>query len=262
MKHHQSTVALVTGSTSGIGLGVARSLAQKGYNLLLHGLGDEAANQKLCDDLAGDYEIKVSLSSADLQDASTGAALVRQAHEELGSCDVIVNNAGIQHVAPIENFPVEKWNAILAINLSAAFHTTQAALPAMRAKGFGRIINIASVHGLVGSPNKSAYVAAKHGLLGLTKVIALEMAGSGITCNAICPGWVKTPLVEKQIIEIANREKISIEQAENNLLFEKQPSLKFVTPEQIGELAVYLASEAAAQMTGAALPIDGGWTAR
>ncbi|NDG05408.1 MAG: SDR family oxidoreductase, partial [Alphaproteobacteria bacterium] len=189
------------------------------------------------------------------------AAMVQQAQEKFGRVDVMVNNAGIQFVSAIENFPLEKWHAVLATNLSSVFYATRSVLPLMRAQQFGRIINIASAHGLVASANKSAYVAAKHGVVGLTKVTALETAGTGITCNAICPGWVLTPLVQKQIDAIAEREKISNDDASKKLLSEKQPSLQFVTPEQVGALAVFLCSDAAAQMTGSSYSIDGGWTA-
>jgi 3-hydroxybutyrate dehydrogenase len=206
--------------------------------------------------------VKVGYHAADMSRPAEIAALVEAATRELGGVDILVNNAGIQHVAPVEEFPVEKWDAILAINLSAAFHAIRAALPQMKRRGWGRVINIASTHGLVASVHKVAYVAAKHGIVGLTKVVALETATTGITCNAICPGWVLTPLVQKQIDALAAREKLSIEQASVRLLGEKQPSLQFTTPEQIGALAVFLCSEAAAQMRGAALPVDGGWLAQ
>jgi 3-hydroxybutyrate dehydrogenase len=255
-------VALVTGSTSGIGLGIAEAFAQKGYDLLIHGLGAPAETSALCERLAKQYNATIIFSDADLLQESAGGELVKKAARELGRIDVLVNNAGIQHVSPIETFPVAKWNAIIALNLSSAFHTTQAALPLMRQQKHGRIINIASVHGLVASVHKAAYVAAKHGLLGLTKVTALETAGSGITCNAICPGWVKTPLVVKQIEDRAKAQNIPIAVAEHALLSEKQPSGQFVTIEQLGELAVFLSSEAASGMTGAALPMDGAWSAQ
>jgi 3-hydroxybutyrate dehydrogenase len=253
--------AIVTGSTSGIGLGVARALAAQGANVMLNGFGAAAEIEALKTDLAT-RGVKVGYHAADMSRPAEIAALVEAATRELGGVDILVNNAGIQHVAPVEEFPVEKWDAILAINLSAAFHAIRAALPQMKRRGWGRVINIASTHGLVASVHKVAYVAAKHGIVGLTKVVALETATTGITCNAICPGWVLTPLVQKQIDALAAREKLSIEQASVRLLGEKQPSLQFTTPEQIGALAVFLCSEAAAQMRGAALPVDGGWLAQ
>jgi 3-hydroxybutyrate dehydrogenase len=253
---------LVTGSTSGIGLGIANSFAAEGANVVLNGFGDAAAIERERAGLEQRHGIRAIYDGADVSKWPPVEAMVARATREFGGVDVIVNNAGIQHVADIENFPLDKWDAILATNLSAAFYGTRAALPGMRARGWGRVINIASAHGLVGSAQKSAYVAAKHGVVGLTKVAALETAGSGITVNAICPGWVKTPLVEKQIEDNAKSKNISIEAAEHELLEEKQPSLQFVTPEQIGGLALFLCSDAAAQITGSALPIDGGWTAR
>jgi 3-hydroxybutyrate dehydrogenase len=253
--------AIVTGSTSGIGLGIARALAAQGAGVMLNGFGSPAQ----IDALKGDLEkrgVKVAYNAADMSKPAEIAALVEAATRELGGVDILVNNAGIQHVAPVEQFPVERWDAVLAVNLSAAFHAIRAALPHMKRRGWGRIINIASTHGLVASVNKAAYVAAKHGIVGLTKVVALETATTGVTCNAICPGWVLTPLVQKQIDELAAREKLSLEQASVRLLGEKQPSLQFTTPEQIGALAVFLCSEAAVQMRGAALPVDGGWLAQ
>jgi 3-hydroxybutyrate dehydrogenase len=253
--------AIVTGSTSGIGLGIARALVAEGADIMLNGFGAAAD----IDALRGEFAkrgVKVGYSAADMSKPAEIAALVEAATRELGRVDILVNNAGIQHVAPVEAFPVEKWDAILAVNLSAAFHAIRAALPQMKSRGWGRIINIASAHGLVASVNKSAYVAAKHGILGLTKVVALETATTGITCNAICPGWVLTQLVQKQIDDLAAREKLSGEQARARLLGEKQPSMQFATPEQIGALAVFLCSEGAAQMRGAALPVDGGWVAQ
>jgi 3-hydroxybutyrate dehydrogenase len=255
-------VALVTGSTSGIGLGIARSLAGAGANVVLNGFGDPALIDKLLAEFKSQYDVKASYSAADMSQPAGIAAMFAQAARELGGVDILVNNAGIQHVAPVEEFPGEKWDAVIAINLSAAFHAIRAALPHMKAKKWGRIINIASTHGLVASAQKAAYVAAKHGLLGLTKVVALETATTGITCNAICPGWVLTPLVQKQIDDRAAREKTSIEKARVELLREKQPSLEFATPEQIGATALFLCSPGAAQIRGIALPVDGGWTAQ
>jgi 3-hydroxybutyrate dehydrogenase len=255
-------VALVTGSTSGIGLGIARTLAAAGADVLLNGFGDPALIEKLLADLKSQYRVRAAHSPADMSKPAEIAGMVAQAARELGGVDILVNNAGIQHVSPVDEFPVEKWDAVIAINLSAAFHAIRAALPHMKARNWGRIINTASTHGLVASANKAAYVAAKHGILGLTKVVALETATSAITCNAICPGWVLTPLVQKQIDERAVREKISVETARTELLREKQPSLEFATPEQIGAAALFLCSQAAAQIRGIALPVDGGWTAQ
>ena len=255
-------VALVTGSTSGIGLGIARALADAGTHVVLNGFGDKALIDKLVAEFRSRYKVKVDHSAADLSKPAEIAAMVAQAARELGGVDILVNNAGIQHVAPVEDFPVEKWDAVIAINLSAAFHATRVALPHMKARNWGRIINVASTHGLVASAQKSAYVAAKHGILGLTKVVALETATTGITCNAICPGWVLTPLVQKQIDAIAAREKLAPDAAKMKLLGEKQPSLEFATPEQIGAAALFLCSQAAAQIRGIALPVDGGWTAQ
>jgi 3-hydroxybutyrate dehydrogenase len=255
-------VALVTGSTSGIGLGIARVLAAAGADVLLNGFGDPALVEKLLADLKSRYRVRAAYSGADMSKPADIAAMVAQAARELGGVDILVNNAGIQHVSPVDEFPVEKWDAVIAVNLSAAFHAIRAALPRMKAKGWGRVINIASTHGLVASVHKAAYVAAKHGILGLTKVVALETAATGITCNAICPGWVLTPLVQKQIDERAARERIPAERARVELLREKQPSLEFATPEQIGAAALFLCSPAAAQIRGIALPVDGGWTAQ
>ena len=254
--------AVVTGSTSGIGLAIARELAANGANLVINGFGDADEIEKQRIDLELEFDVKVSYINADLMRGEATRAFIDQAASALGGVDILVNNAGIQHTDPIENFPVERWDAIIALNLSAVFHGTAAALPYMKKKGWGRIINIASAHGLVASAYKSAYVAAKHGVVGLTKVTALENAGSGITCNAICPGWVRTPLVEKQIEALAQKHGISIEDAAKELLAEKQPSLQFVTPKQLGAAAVFLASEGADQMTGTTLSLDGGWTAR
>ena len=255
-------VALVTGSTSGIGLGIARALAGVGANVMLNGFGDKALIDKLLAEFESQYGVKAAHSPADMSKPAEIAAMVAQAGRELGGVDILVNNAGIQHVAPVEEFPLEKWDAVIAINLSAAFHAVRAALPHMKARNWGRIINIASTHGLVASAQKAAYVAAKHGILGLTKVVALETATTDVTCNAICPGWVLTPLVQKQIDDRAAREKIDPAAAKVKLLGEKQPSLEFATPEQIGAAALFLCSAAAAQIRGIALPVDGGWTAQ
>ncbi len=255
-------VALVTGSTSGIGLGIATAFAQQGADIVLNGFGDAAEIEKLRAELADKHGVKVIYDGADLSKGSAVRELVENTVRQLGRIDILVNNAGIQHTALIEDFPAEKWDAILALNLSAVFHGTAAALPHMKKQGSGRIINIASAHGLVASASKSAYVAAKHGVVGFTKVTALETAGQGITANAICPGWVRTPLVEKQITALAEKNGVDQEAAARELLSEKQPSLQFVTPEQLGGTAVFLASDAAAQITGTTVSVDGGWTAR
>jgi 3-hydroxybutyrate dehydrogenase len=255
-------VALVTGSTSGIGLGIAAALAAEGADIALNGFGDPALIASLEEDLRERHGVRCAHFAADMGKPAEIAAMVSSVQAKLGSLDILVNNAGIQHVAPIEQFPDDRWDAILAINLSSSFHTIKRALPAMRAAGFGRIINIASAHGLVASAQKSAYVAAKHGLLGLTKAIALETAQSGITVNAICPGWVLTPLVQKQIDARAAASGRSIDEAKKDLLSEKQPSLEFVTPEQLGALAVFLCRAAANQIRGAAYSVDGGWVSQ
>jgi len=255
-------VALVTGSTSGIGLGIARALAQQGADIMLNGFGEAAAIAQLQQELASAYGVRVSHHAADMSKPAEIAEMIRATESTLGRLDVLVNNAGIQHVAPIEEFPIDRWDAVIAINLSSAFHTIRAALPGMKQRGFGRIINIASVHGLVASVQKAAYVAAKHGLVGLTKVVALETAQSPITCNAICPGWVLTPLVQKQVDARAQSKSMSNDDAKRDLLMEKQPSGEFVTPEQLGALAVFLCSDAATQIRGAAWNMDGGWAAQ
>lgn len=254
-------VALVTGSTSGIGLGIARALAEAGSAVVLNGFGDAAGIAATADQIAGAHGVKVSYSGADMTDPEAIATMIATTLSDHGRLDVLVNNAGIQHVAPLDQFPVSKWDAILSINLSSAFHTMRLALPAMRKNRFGRIINIASAHGLVASPFKAAYVAAKHGIVGLTKVAALETAEEGITCNAICPGYVYTPLVEAQIDGQAKAHGISREQVVHDVLLAQQPNKRFATVEELGALTVFLASDAAASITGAALPVDGGWTA-
>ena len=255
-------VAVVTGSTSGIGLGIARKLAAGGADLMLNGFGEAAAIEKLRKEIAATHGVRVAFSGADLSKPAEATGLVEQATRELGRVDVLVNNAGIQHVAPVHEFPIEKWDAIIAINLTAVFLAIRAALPQMLKRDWGRIINIASVHGLVASAEKAPYVASKHGVVGLTKAVALETATTGITSNAICPGWVLTPLVQKQIDALGAKEKLSPGDAKIRLLGEKQPSLEFTTPEQLGALAVFLCSDEAAQLNGVALPVDGGWTAR
>ncbi|MGB8434208.1 MAG: 3-hydroxybutyrate dehydrogenase [Burkholderiales bacterium] len=255
-------VALVTGSTSGIGLGIAKALAADGANLVLNGFGDKQAIDQLCKDVAKTHGVKVSHSGADMMKPAEIAAMIETATREHGRVDIVVNNAGIQHVAPVHEFPVDRWDAVIAINLTAPFLITRAVLPQMFERKWGRIINIASTHGLVASAEKSAYVASKHGILGFTKAVALETATTGVTCNAICPGWVLTPLVQKQIDDLAAREKLSPEDAKVKLLAEKQPSLEFTTPEQLGALAVFLCSDAAVNIRGAEVPVDGGWVAR
>jgi 3-hydroxybutyrate dehydrogenase len=254
-------VSLVTGSTSGIGLGIARALAEAGSAVVLNGFGVAAEIARTQDQIEAEFGVKVSYSAADMTSQDAIAEMIAAAVASHGRLDILVNNAGIQHVAPLDRFPVEKWDAILAINLSSAFHTIRLALPAMRQNKFGRIINIASAHGLVASPFKAAYVAAKHGIVGLTKVAALETAEDGITCNAICPGYVYTPLVEAQIDGQAKAHGISREQVIHDVLLAQQPNKRFATVEELGALTVFLASDAAASITGIALPVDGGWTA-
>ena len=255
-------VAVVTGSTSGIGLGIARALGAAGADLVINGFGDAAEIEKLRKELASAHGVRVAFVAADLSRQAEATALIENATREMGRVDIVVNNAGIQHVSAVQDFPLDKWDAVVAINLTTPFVTTRAVLPQMLERNWGRIVNIASVHGLVASVDKSAYVASKHGVVGLTKVVALETATTGITCNAICPGWVLTPLVQKQIDALAEREKLSPEDAKTRLLGEKQPSLEFTTPAQLGALTVFLCSDAAAQLNGVALPVDGGWTAR
>lgn len=254
--------ALITGSTSGIGLGIAHTLAQAGANLLINGFAQTDEIETLIKELTDTYQVRVDYHGADMSQADQIQAMMEFAQHSLGGVDILINNAGIQHVATVEEFPVEKWDAILAINLTSAFHTIRLALPAMRLKNWGRIINVASVHGLVASANKSAYVAAKHGLVGLTKTVALETAKTSITCNAICPGFVLTPLVQKQVDAKALELNISNEGAKQQLLAEKQPSGEFVTPEQLGNLVVFLCSDAASQVRGVAWNMDGAWTAQ
>ena len=255
--------ALVTGSTSGIGLGIAIALARQGANIVLNGFGDVEAPRAQVLDAGKAAGIEVGYHGADMSKATDIEAMMKYAAAEFGRVDILVNNAGIQHVAKVQDFPVEKWDAILAINLSSAFHTTRLALPAMQQANWGRIINVASVHGLVGSAEKSAYVAAKHGIVGLTKVTALENATTGVTCNAICPGWVLTPLVQKQVDAKAAAQGISNEDATRQLLGEKEPSMQFTTPEELGELAVFFfCSTAANNVRGVAWNMDGGWAAQ
>ena len=254
--------ALVTGSTSGIGLAIARAFAKEGANLVINGFGDKAEIEKERSGIESEFGVKARYSAADMSKHSDIAEMIAQAERDFGSLDVLVNNAGIQYVANVEDFPVERWDAIIAINLSSSFHSIRAALPGMKKRKWGRIINIASAHGLVASGQKAAYVAAKHGLVGLTKVVAIETANAGITCNAICPGWVLTPLVQKQVDARAKEAGISVEQAKVELLSEKQPMHEFSKPENIGALAVFLASDAAASITGSAYSIDGGWVAQ
>jgi 3-hydroxybutyrate dehydrogenase len=255
-------VALVSGSTSGIGLGIARALAGAGADIVLNGFGDAAQIEALRSEIAGSNGVKVTYDGADISKPEQIASMVAGAVKAHGSVDILVNNAGIQFTAPVEDFPDERWDAIIAINLSAVFHGMKAAIPGMKAKGWGRIINVASAHGLVASPQKAAYVAAKHGVLGLTKVAAIELANSGITVTAICPGWVLTPLVEKQLHARAEKEGKTLEQITHDLVAEKQPMVKFTTPEQVGGLALFLTSDAASTITGVPLSIDGGWTAQ
>ncbi len=250
--------ALVTGSTSGIGLGIAKALARQGANIVLNGFGDHATPEKDIQALG----VKTAYHGADMSKPDEIEDMMKFSAQQFGRVDILVNNAGIQHVAPIEQFPVERWDAVIAINLSSAFHTTRLALPAMQAANWGRIINVASVHGLVASVQKAAYVAAKHGIVGLTKVTALENATSGVTCNAICPGWVLTPLVQKQVDAKAAALGICNDEATKLLLGEKEPSMQFTTPEELGELAVFFCSAAAGNVRGVAWNMDGGWVAQ
>ena len=253
---------IVTGSTSGIGLGMAEAFAAEGMNVMLNGFGDKAEIEAIRGRLAAEHGIDAAYHGADMTKPAEIEDLFKKAERTFGTVDVIVNNAGIQFVAPIEEFPPEKWDAIIAINLSSAFHLTRHAIAPMKSRGWGRVINLCSAHGLVASPFKSAYVAAKHGILGLTKTVALEVAEHGVTVNAICPGYVLTPLVEKQIPDQAKSRGITEEQVKRDVILGAQPTKKFVTVEQIGALVVFLCSDAAASITGAALPMDGGWTAQ
>jgi 3-hydroxybutyrate dehydrogenase len=250
--------ALVTGSTSGIGLGIAKALAEQGANIMMNGFGEKDA--AMAEVKA--FGVEVDYHGADMSKPAEIEAMMQAAEKRFGAVDILVNNAGIQHVANVEDFPVDRWDAIIAINLSSAFHTTRMALPGMKQRNWGRVINLASVHGLVASAQKSAYVAAKHGIVGLTKVTALETAQTGVTCNAICPGWVLTPLVQKQVDARAEKDKVNNEEAKKRLLSEKQPSGEFVTPDQLAALAVFFCSPAATQIRGVAWNMDGGWVAQ
>ena len=250
--------ALVTGSTSGIGLGIAKALAEQGANIMMNGFGEKDA--AMAEVKA--FGVEVDYHGADMSKPAEIEAMMQAAEKRFGAVDILVNNAGIQHVANVEDFPVDRWDAIIAINLSSAFHTTRMALPGMKQRNWGRIINLASVHGLVASAQKSGYVAAKHGIVGLTKVTALETAQTGVTCNAICPGWVLTPLVQKQVDARAEKDKVNNEEAKKRLLSEKQPSGEFVTPDQLAALAVFFCSPAATQIRGVAWNMDGGWVAQ
>jgi 3-hydroxybutyrate dehydrogenase len=250
--------AVVTGSTSGIGLGIAKALAEQGANIMMNGFGEKDA--AIAEVKA--YGVEVEYHGADMSKPAEIEDMMRTAEKRFGGVDILVNNAGIQHVANVEDFPVDRWDAIIAINLSSAFHTSRMALPGMKQRNWGRIINLASVHGLVGSAQKSAYVAAKHGIVGLTKVTALETAQTGVTCNAICPGWVLTPLVQKQVDARAEKDQVSNDEAKKRLLSEKQPSGEFVSPEQLAALAVFFCSPAASQIRGVAWNMDGGWVAQ
>jgi 3-hydroxybutyrate dehydrogenase len=254
--------AIVTGSTSGIGLGIARAMAQAGANVVLNGFGAPAEIENLRAAIATEFGVKALYSPADMTKPAEIAAMVKTAETTLGSVDILVNNAGIQHVAPIEEFPIEKWDAVIAINMSSAFHTIRAAVPGMKARKWGRIINTASAHSLVASPFKAAYITAKHGLVGLSKTVALELATFGVTCNCISPGYVWTPLVERQIPDQMKTRGMTEEQVKRDVLLAAQPTKQFVTVDQVASLALYLASDAAANITGANISIDGGWTAQ
>ncbi|MEK7264580.1 MAG: 3-hydroxybutyrate dehydrogenase [Pseudomonadota bacterium] len=258
----EGRVALVTGSTSGIGLGIAERLAADGAGIVLNGFGDPRDVEMTRDRIAIENSVPVAYSNADLSQPAAVLDMIAFAAEAVGEIDILINNAGIQHVAPIENFPMAKWDAIIAINLSSAFHAVRATLPGMKKRGWGRIVNIASAHGLVASPFKSAYVAAKHGIVGLSKVIALETAQAGITCNTICPGYVWTPLVEKQIEDQARTHAIPREKVITDVLLKAQPNKRFAQTSEIGALTAFLCSESAASITGASIPVDGGWTAQ
>lgn len=254
--------AVITGSTSGIGLGLAEAFAAAGCRVAINGIATQEEADALVDRLRKKHGTDVFYHPANLADPQQCAVLIEEAQRRFGTVDILINNAGIQHVAAVEQFPPDRWDAILAVNLSAAFHTIRAALPAMQQRNWGRILNIASVHGMVASIHKAAYVAAKHGIVGLTKVVALENAARGITCNAICPGYVLTSLLQRQIDDRANKDHVTNEEASRDILSEKQPSGRFTTVEDIAALAIFLCSSAAANITGASLPIDGGWTAQ
>ena len=254
--------ALVTGSTSGIGLGIAEGLAKEGVHLVLNGFGEAHEIEALRQRLASDYGVKVIYDGADMSQGADIARMMIEVANKTGGLDIVVNNAGIQHVSHVEDFPEAKWDAIIAINLSSAFHTTKAAMPYMKKQRWGRIVNIASAHGLVASPFKSAYVAAKHGIMGFTKTVALECAQGGVTVNAICPGYVLTPLVERQIPDTAKARGLTEEQVKRDVLLAAQPTKKFVTVEQIAATTIFLCSEAAASITGSHIAVDGGWTAQ
>ena len=254
--------AVVTGSTSGIGLAYVRAFAAEGVDVMLNGFGDAEEIEAIRSGLAAEHGVRAVYHPADMTKPAEIADMIDSANGELGGIDILVNNAGIQHTAPVEDFGEERWDTIIAINLSSAFHTIRAVLPQMKARNWGRIINTASAHGLVASIHKAGYVSAKHGMIGLTKVVGLETAETGVTCNAICPGWVRTPLVERQIEALAAKNRLSIEDAARELLGVKQPSKAFVSPEQVAQFAVFLCSDAGAQITGAALSIDGGWVAQ
>ena len=260
-KQFSGKSVVVTGSTSGIGLGIARAFAGEGANVMLNGFGDAKEIESIRSGLAAEHAVTVAYSAADMSKPAEIVAMIADAQQALGAVDILVNNAGIQFVAPVDEFPPEKWDAIIAINLSSVFHGTRAAIPGMKAKNWGRIINIASAHGLVASPNKSAYVAAKHGVVGFSKSVALELAETNITVNSICPGFVLTPLVEKQIVDLAAQKNLPRETVIRDVLLAPQPSKKFVTIEQVAALALFLASDAAQPITGSAYSIDGGWTA-
>lgn len=253
--------AVVTGSTSGIGLGIAEGFAKEGVNLVLNGFGDATEIEAIRAGLASKFGIKVTYDGADMSKPEQIEAMMKKAAADFGGVDILVNNAGIQHVCPVEDFPTAKWDAIIAINLSSAFHTTKMAVPYMKSKGWGRIINVASAHAMVASPFKSAYVASKHGIMGFTKTVALEVAEKGVTCNAICPGYVLTPLVEKQIPDTAKARGMTIEQVKKDVLLAAQPTKQFVTTEQVAGTAIFLCSDSAASITGTNIMVEGGWTA-
>jgi 3-hydroxybutyrate dehydrogenase len=258
----EGRTALVTGSTSGIGRAIAEAYAREGANVMLNGFGDAAEIEALRAGLEKQHGVKARFHGADMTQPAQIADMVATAERELGAVDILVNNAGVQHVAPVDEFPPDKWDWVIAINLTSVFHCTRAALPGMKKRNFGRIVNIASAHGLVASPNKSAYVAAKHGVVGFTKTVALEVAETALRCNAICPGFVLTPLVQKQIDDLARANGITPEKATRDMILAPQPTRQFVTVEQIAAMALYLAGEPAAQINGASFSIDGGWTAR